>query len=119
MGMRVDKDILLRPVLHQDIEDFLHRASFLASCVKFAVGIRSGAPLPETIVGIGINHILARQARHVLASVLHRFASFEQNRPYPLLYQAQGGEQSGRAGPDNYGRWRVGRQFAILYRRQN
>ena len=97
MRMSVDENIGRRAMLTKYLKYLLHVAALLGAGVEFAVGERARSALAEAIVGIGVNHIVARNLRHVNASGIDILTALKYDGAYAKLYQPQSGEESGRA----------------------
>lgn len=100
VGMSIRKDGCAGSVLAEDIEYFLHTASFLAARVEFAVREGTRTSLAKGEVGLGVNCLLARDEGYVLAAVVHILSSFNDDGTNAQLYKPKSGEESARASSD-------------------
>ncbi len=115
MRMGINQNLLLGAMLREYVEDFLHRPALFAAGKQLPVGIGPCATLAETIVGVGVNGIFTRYARHVGSPLLNVFPALKHNGPNPLLYQSKRGEKPGRTGPHHHGlRSPLGKHIILL-----
>ena len=102
-------------MLTEDVEDFLHAPPLLAAGVEFAIRVGSGSPLAKTVVALRVNALFSGDEREVAVSLLHAFASLDDDGAQAQFYELESGKQSaGTCSDDN--RLRPIRYLRIVYR---
>lgn len=84
--MRVDQDVVLRPVLIEDAQYFVDRSAFLAAGIQLAVGVSPGSALAEAVVRVGGDDAFSVDCRHVAATAVNILATLENYRFEAQLY---------------------------------
>ena len=94
--VRVDQDRRTGSMLTEDIQDPVHRTTFLAPCIKLSIGIGTGAAFAKTVIRLAIHPMLAADQGDIPFAGTHILSPLQHDRPQPQLDQSQGGEQAAR-----------------------
>ena len=85
MRMGVHKYVGRRAVLTEYLQYLLDVAALFRARVEPAVGKSTRAALAETVIGVGVDDIVAGNLRHIHTTGIDIFAALENDRTYAKL----------------------------------
>ena len=100
--MGVDSDLLRCAMVTEDVKHLAEVAALGAAREELAVRKGARPTLAESVVGIGIEALVAAEGGQVALAGAHVLAALEHHRAQSQLYQAQGRKQTARAGSHHH-----------------
>jgi len=101
VGMCIGEDGWTGAMLHEDLQDAVGIAAFLATRVEFAVTISSCPTLAKGVVAFGVYPLLGADACQVFLALAHIFSSFYNDGLQAQLDETKSCEQSARPCTDH------------------
>ena len=98
MRMRVDENILGRPELHKQMQNFTYVSALCRAGVELSVRESTGSAFPVAIVGLRIDRSLTGKPGHIDLACMNILAALENHRTNSQRYKFQGSEHSCRTG---------------------
>ena len=101
MSMRLIENSIVGTEMMKELHHTLHIATFLATRVEFAIGERACTTFAKTVVGFGIQSLIAIEDSNVLLAFANGFATLVNDRFDAMFEQRESSEKSCWSCADN------------------